>query len=141
MNTPRFTTWLFLQSLDPQERTYVMGDCEEEYRAIAAAHGRGRANRWFRAQVARSLLFNLLRGAQRRTSTPRLHGDSMLITTWSDVKYGLRQLRRSPEFSIPALLTLALGIGAASAVFTVVQRASAASLPGIRTIDPAVGSQ
>ncbi len=51
------------------------------------------------------------------------------MATWSDVKYGFRQLRRSPEFSIPALLTLALGIGAAAAVFTVLERVVLRPLP------------
>ena len=37
-----------------------------------------------------------------------------------DVMYALRQLRRSPGFAVTVLLTLAIGIGANTAVFTVV---------------------
>jgi putative ABC transport system permease protein len=42
-----------------------------------------------------------------------------LETIWQDFRYGARQLRRSPGFALTAILTLSLGIGASTAVFSV----------------------
>jgi putative ABC transport system permease protein len=48
---------------------------------------------------------------------------------WQDVTVGLRGLLRSPGFAAAALVTLALGIGATSAIFTVVRAVLLAPLP------------
>jgi hypothetical protein len=44
----------------------------------------------------------------------------MLSTVVADAKFALRQLRRSPGFAISTIVILAFGIGAPTAIFTLV---------------------
>jgi len=48
---------------------------------------------------------------------------------WADVKFGLRQLQRYRGFTITAVLTLALGIGANTAIFTLIDSIMLRPLP------------
>ena len=52
------------------------------------------------------------------------------MSTWmEDLRHGLRRLRRSPGFAATALLTLALGIGATTAIFTLIYQVILKSMP------------
>jgi predicted permease len=68
------------------------------------------------------------RGARRAFGNPTLLEERSreiwqwptLESIWADVKYALRQLRKSPGFTITVILSLALGLGANTTIFTLV---------------------
>lgn len=67
--------------------------------------------------------------APERRAPPRRTSPTMLDSLHSDLRHAVRSLRKAPAFSLAAILVLALGIGANSAMFSAVRTAILAEPP------------
>jgi putative ABC transport system permease protein len=117
---------------------------------LTAVFRRGRIERDLREELdfhlamrASDLASHAEPGADTRSAALRKFGNRTLITeeirdmwtfpsiesVWYDVRYAIRTLARTRTFTVVAVVTLALGIGGTTAIFSLTQAASVDALP------------
>jgi predicted permease len=125
---PRLAEWLVRVAAGDDEAEHVLGDLREEYSARADSRG---PDTWYWRQAIRSVVPLLHARWISRHAQPILRPDDM-ESLKSDFSYALRGLLRRPVFTIVAVMTLALGIGTATAIFTIVDGVLLKPLPFAR---------
>src|SRR6187397_150494 len=110
------------------------GRLDEELREELAQHAEWKAESLIadgvpEAEARRRAAVSVGNVTRLREESRRIWGFPRLATIAQDVRYGLRQMRRAPGFTAVAILSLAIGIGASTAVFSLADRMLFRKLP------------
>jgi predicted permease len=108
----------------------VEGQLDDEVRAYVDMLTDEKMARGMSASEARRTTLAEAGGMEQVKQSVRDHrAGAGVELVWQDVRYGLRQLRRNPGFTLTVIFTLALSIGANTAIFSIVNALMLKSLP------------
>jgi putative ABC transport system permease protein len=131
MRPPRLAEWIASRTVPARERACVLGDLHEDFETLARSRTPRAARRWYWSQVIRSLPSNLLRGARLDPAfrLQRERRGAMLTGIVLDLRFAARVVRRNPGFAAVAILSIGIGIGAVTTIFSVVDALDFRPLP------------
>lgn len=123
---PGAAIWLLDHALDDAEGETLLGDLLEEH---AARSQRGESAARLRLWFWKEAIAAVTVARPRRDELRHYTGDAPVRRFLDDLRHGVRLLRRAPVFTAVCALTLALGIGATTAIFSIVYPVLVEPLP------------